>query len=57
MASDIAALVADKGFDYLNGPIKTVTGLHTLSRSVHRSGYYLPNAQKITAAVLSLLRR
>ena len=28
MASDIAAVVADKGFDYLNGPIKTVTGLY-----------------------------
>jgi pyruvate dehydrogenase E1 component beta subunit len=55
MASDIAAVVADKGFDYLNGPIKTVTGLHTpVPFSPPLEDHYLPNAQKITAAVLSL---
>jgi len=55
MASDIAALVADKGFDYLNGPIKTVTAPHTpVPFSPPLEDHYLPNAQKITAAVLSL---
>jgi pyruvate dehydrogenase E1 component beta subunit len=55
MASDIAAIVADKGFDYLNGPIKTVTGLHTpVPFSPPLEDYHLPNAQKITAAALSL---
>jgi pyruvate dehydrogenase E1 component beta subunit len=55
MASDIAALVADKGFDYLNGPIKTVTAPHTpVPFSPPLEDHYLPNAQKITAAALSL---
>ncbi len=55
MASDIAAIVADKGFDYLNGPIKTVTGLHTpVPFSPPLEDHYLPNAQKITAAAVSL---
>jgi len=55
MASDIAALVADKGFDYLNGPIKTVTAPHTpVPFSPPLEDHYLPNAQKITAAALAL---
>lgn len=55
MASDIAAVVADKGFDYLNGPIKTVTAPHTpVPFSPPLEDHYLPNAQKITAAALSL---
>jgi pyruvate dehydrogenase E1 component beta subunit len=55
MASDIAAVVADKGFDYLNGPIKTVTGLHTpVPFSPPLEDHYLPNAQKVMTAALSL---
>lgn len=55
MASDIAAVVADKGFDYLNGPIKMVTAPHTpVPFSPPLEDHYLPNAQKITAAALSL---
>jgi acetoin:2,6-dichlorophenolindophenol oxidoreductase subunit beta len=55
MASDIAAVVADKGFDYLNGPIKTVTAPHTpVPFSPPLEDHYLPNAEKITAAALSL---
>lgn len=55
MASDIAALVADKGFDYLNGPVKTVTAPHTpVPFSPTLEDHYLPNAQKITATALSL---
>ena len=55
MATDIAALVADKGFDYLNGPIKTVTAPHTpVPFSPTLEDHYLPNPQKIMDAVLSL---
>jgi pyruvate dehydrogenase E1 component beta subunit len=55
MASDIAALVADKGFDYLNGPIKTVTAPHTpVPFSPPLEDYYLPNAEKIREAALAL---
>jgi len=55
MATDIAALVADQGFDYLNGPIKTVTAPHTpVPFSPPLEDHYLPNPQKIMAAALSL---
>jgi acetoin:2,6-dichlorophenolindophenol oxidoreductase subunit beta len=55
MASDVAAVIADKGFDYLNGPIKMVTAPHTpVPFSPPLEDHYLPNPQKITAAALSL---
>jgi pyruvate/2-oxoglutarate/acetoin dehydrogenase E1 component len=55
MATDIAALVADKGFDYLNGPIKTVTSPHTpVPFSPVLEDHYLPNPPKIMDAVLAL---
>src|SRR5205814_132640 len=54
MAADIAALVADKGFDYLNGPIKTVTAPHTpVPFSPTLEDHYLPNPQKIMEAALA----
>ncbi|MEW6298665.1 MAG: alpha-ketoacid dehydrogenase subunit beta [Thermodesulfobacteriota bacterium] len=55
MATDIAALVADKGFDFLNGPIKTVTAPHTpVPFSPTLEDHYLPGPQKIMDAALSL---
>jgi acetoin:2,6-dichlorophenolindophenol oxidoreductase subunit beta len=55
MATDIAALIADKGFDSLNGPIKTVTAPHTpVPFSPPLEDHYLPNSQKIIDAALSL---
>ena len=55
MAADIAAVVADKGFDYLNGPIKTVTAPHTpVPFSPTLEDHYLPNPQKIMEAALAL---
>ena len=55
MAADIAALVADQGFDYLNGPIKTVTAPHTpVPFSPTLEDHYLPNPQKIMEAALAL---
>ena len=55
MATDIAALVADKGFDFLNAPIKAVTSPHTpVPFSPVLEDHYLPNPQKITAAAAEL---
>ena len=55
VATDIAAMVADKGFDYLNAPIKIVCAPHTpVPFSPPLEDHYLPNPQKISAAVLGL---
>lgn len=55
MATDIAALVADKGFDFLNAPIKTVSSPHTpVPFSPTLEDHYLPNAAKVTEAALAL---
>lgn len=55
MATDIAALVADKGFDFLNAPIKTVTSPHTpVPFSPVLEDHYLPNSQKIATAAAEL---
>lgn len=55
VATDIAALVADKGFDYLNAPIKTVAAPHTpVPFSPPLEDHYLPNPQKICDAALGL---
>jgi len=52
MARDIAARVADKAFDYLQAPIKTVTAPEApvpFSAALER--FYAPNADAIIAAV------
>ena len=55
MATDIAATVADKGFDFLNAPIKIVSSPHTpVPFSPTLEDHYLPNATKVTAAALAL---
>lgn len=55
VATDIAALVADKGFDSLNAPIKTVAAPHTpVPFSPPLEDHYLPNPQKICDAALGL---
>lgn len=52
---DIAAVVADKGFDFLNAPIKTVSAPHTpVPFSPALEDHYLPNAAKVTEAALAL---
>jgi pyruvate dehydrogenase E1 component beta subunit len=54
MARDIAARVADQGFDYLDAPIKTVTAPETpvpFSATLER--LYVPSAEQIIAAVRS----
>jgi pyruvate/2-oxoglutarate/acetoin dehydrogenase E1 component len=55
MATDIAAVVADKGFDFLNAPIKIVSSPHTpVPFSPTLEDHYLPNAAKVTETALAL---
>jgi len=52
VATDIAALAATKGLEYLDAPVKTVTGGHTpvpFSPILERA--YLPSTEKIVAAI------
>jgi pyruvate dehydrogenase E1 component beta subunit len=57
MARDIAAIVADKGFDWLDAPIKTVTAPHTpVPFAAVLEAEYIPNADKVLAVVRALLR-
>ena len=55
MATDIAALVADKGFDHLDAPIKRVTAPHSpVPFSPVLEDHYLPTADKIMKAVAEI---
>jgi pyruvate dehydrogenase E1 component beta subunit len=52
MARDIAAIAADKCFDWLDAPVKTVTGPNTpIPFAAQLEAAYIPNADKIVAAV------
>jgi acetoin:2,6-dichlorophenolindophenol oxidoreductase subunit beta len=54
-ATDIAALVADKGFDYLDAPIKTVNAPHTpVPFSPPLEHFYIPSPERIAETVRSL---
>ena len=56
MATDIAALVADKGFDLLDAPIKRITGPHTpVPFSPVLEDLYLPTPQKVIEVVSDLI--
>ncbi|MGE1162646.1 alpha-ketoacid dehydrogenase subunit beta [Peribacillus simplex] len=56
MATDIAALVADKGFDTLDAPIKKITAPHTpVPFSPPLEDIYLPTSEKVIQVVLELL--
>jgi pyruvate/2-oxoglutarate/acetoin dehydrogenase E1 component len=55
-ATDISALVADKGFDYLDGPIKMVTAPHVpVPFSPVLEDLYLPSEVNIVTAAAELL--
>ncbi len=57
MAATVAALVADKAVDYLDGPIKTVNGARTpVPYSGVLESAYVPSAEQVVAAALSTLR-
>ena len=56
VARDIAAMVADKGFDYLDAPIKTVTAPHTpVPFSALLEEEYVPSPEKVVRTVRDLL--
>jgi pyruvate dehydrogenase E1 component beta subunit len=56
MARDIAARVADKGFDYLDAPIKTVTAPDTpVPFAAALEAYYVPRVVDVVARVHDLL--
>jgi len=53
---EIAALLADKGIDFLDGPVKRVCGQFCpVPSSLPMEQFYLPNAEKIVAAVGEIL--
>jgi pyruvate dehydrogenase E1 component beta subunit len=55
-ATDIAALVADKGFDLLDAPIKTVTAPHTpVPFSPPLEQFYIPSPEQIAQTVRDLM--
>jgi pyruvate dehydrogenase E1 component beta subunit len=55
IASDIAALCVDKGFDYLNGPVKKVTAPHApVPFSPALEDVFVPSAERVVAAVREL---
>jgi pyruvate/2-oxoglutarate/acetoin dehydrogenase E1 component len=54
-AADISALVADKGFDLLDAPIKMVTAPHTpVPFSPPMEQFYVPSPERIADAVRSV---
>ncbi|MBX6340883.1 MAG: alpha-ketoacid dehydrogenase subunit beta [Thermomicrobiaceae bacterium] len=56
MATDIAALVADEGFDSLDAPIKRVTAPHTpVPFSPPMEQFYIPSPERIAEAIRSIM--
>ena len=54
---EIAGLLADKGIDYLDGPVKRVGGVFCpIPSSFEMEQFYLPNAEKIVKAVQEVLK-
>jgi acetoin:2,6-dichlorophenolindophenol oxidoreductase subunit beta len=55
-AADIAAMVADKGFDFLDAPIKTVTAPHTpVPFSPPLEQFYVPSPERIADTVREIV--
>ena len=55
-AADLAALVADKGFDTLDAPIKLVTAPHTpVPFSPPLEQFYVPSPERIVATVKEIV--
>ena len=52
VASDVAALCVDQGFDFLEAPVKRITAPHApvpFSRTLEQT--YIPSAERVIAAV------
>lgn len=57
MASDIAELAVTQAFEYLQAPVRTVTAPHTpVPFTSNLEAAYIPSKEKITAAILSVVR-
>jgi len=55
IASDVAALCVDRGFDFLDGPVKKVTAPHTpVPFSPVLEDLFVPSAERVVAAVREL---
>jgi pyruvate dehydrogenase E1 component beta subunit len=55
-ATDIAAMVADRGFDTLDAPIKRITAPHTpVPFSPPLEQFYVPSAERIAEAVREIV--
>ena len=57
LTSDIAGMVADKGFSSLKAPIKQVTAPHSpvpFARELEQ--FYIPNAEDVAAAIRETLK-
>jgi pyruvate dehydrogenase E1 component beta subunit len=55
IAGDVAALCVDKGFDFLNAPVKRVTAPHTpVPFSAVLEDAFMPSAQRVLDAVAEL---
>ncbi len=55
IAADVAALCVDKGFDFLNAPVKRVTAPHTpVPFSAVLEDAFMPSAQRVLDAVAEL---
>jgi pyruvate dehydrogenase E1 component beta subunit len=55
--AEIAALLADKAIDYLDGPVKRVGALFTpIPNWIRMEEYYLPNVEKIVDAVKEVIQ-
>lgn len=56
VATDIAAMVADQGFDYLDAPIKLVTAPHTpVPFSPPLEQFYIPSPERIADVVREIV--
>jgi 2-oxoisovalerate dehydrogenase E1 component beta subunit len=56
LGGEIAAIIAENGFEYLDGPITRVAGpdIPAMPFSHPMQDFFLPNAEKIAAAALTL---
>ena len=56
MASEIAAIVSDKAFDYLDAPIKRVTAPHTpVPYSKGLEDEFMPDSNDVVKTVQNIL--
>ena len=54
LGAEVAAIIADRGLNYLRGPVKRVTGFDTVVPLAKLEDYYLPGPERIMKAALEL---